>query len=220
MRSVFITGTDTEVGKTVAGCALVRRLVEMGQRVAALKPVASGGEKVDGALRNADALALMAAANVELPYSQVNPYCFAPAIAPHIAAAQAGVRIDPQRAARSAKGIEADWLLVEGAGGWLIPLNDEQLLPELARSFGCEVILVVGLRLGCINHALLSARQIEADGFRLVGWIANAVDPDMVCAEENVATLKQHLQAPLLAEIPWRAGEPRQSEVKWHDFLA
>lgn len=220
MRSVFISGTDTEVGKTVAACALVRRLVAMGQRVAALKPVASGCEWVDGQLRNADALALMAAANVALPYDQVNPYCFEPAIAPHIAAAQAGIHINPQHAARSAEGLDADWLVVEGAGGWLIPLDDDYLLPELARCFTDEVILVVGMRLGCINHALLSARQIQADGFRLTGWVANSIDPDMSCPAENLVTLERHLPAPLLAEIPWRAGEPRQSEVKWRNFLS
>ena len=208
MRTLFITGTDTEVGKTVAACALVRQLVAGGQKVAVMKPVASGCEWVDGQLRNEDALALMEVANVALPYGQVNPYAFEPAIAPHIAAARAGVLIEPARAASKAAGIEADWLVVEGAGGWCVPLDEQRLLPELVRCFTREVVLVVGLKLGCINHSVLSARQIEQDGFRLVGWVANEIDPAMSCREENLETLKGLLKAPLLMEIPWNSANP------------
>mgnify|MGYP001829070347 FL=1 len=203
MNTWFVTGTDTEIGKTYASCDLLRHLAATGCRVAGLKPVASGCEMTGDGLRNEDALALMAAANVTLPYPQVNPYAFEPAIAPHIAAERAGVRIDPDRAARSLEGIEADWVLVEGAGGWNIPLGRDRLLKDLAGAFTRQVLLVVGMRLGCINHALLSAQQIARDGFELVGWVANGIDPDMLEAGANLSTLDALIPAPRLALLPW-----------------
>ena len=219
MRTLFITGTDTGVGKTVAACALIRQLVAQGQRVAAMKPIASGCEWVDGQLRNEDALALMAAANVSLPYARVNPYAFEPAIAPHIAAARAGVRIEPGKAAGAAAGLAADWLVVEGAGGWCVPLDEQRLLAELVRCFTREVVLVVGLKLGCINHSVLSARQIEQDGFELIGWVANDIDPAMDCREENLSTLKGQLNAPLLMEIPWHSTKPGTGARNQRDLI-
>lgn len=219
MKTLFITGTDTEVGKTVAACALVSRLVAMGQRVAVMKPVASGSSWKAANLRNEDALALMQASNVQQPYASVNPYVFEPPIAPHIAAEQAGVQIDPSHIAAIAAQQAADVLVVEGAGGWLIPINDTQLLPDLVRPLTRDVVLVVGLRLGCINHALLSARQIVADGFRLIGWVANEVDPVMLNREANMATLCARIEAPLLAEIPWNETDPGQGDIRWHGFL-
>lgn len=215
MNTWFVTGTDTEIGKTFASCDLLTHLGGAGYRVAGLKPVASGCERTPDGLRNEDALALMAAANVTLPYEQVNPYAFEPAIAPHIAAAHAGVRIDPDRAARSLEGLEADWVLVEGAGGWNIPLGEGRLLKHLAGAFTRQVLLVVGMRLGCINHALLSAQQILRDGFELVGWVANAVDPGMLEADANLATLDELMPAPRLAFLPWRPGTAEHAAGAW-----
>lgn len=206
MRTCFITGTDTGVGKTRAACALIRHLAASGRRVAGFKPVASGCERTPSGLRNEDALAMMAVANVELPYATVNPVALEPAIAPHIAAAQAGQAIDPQRIAQVAAGIDADHLVVEGAGGWCVPLGPGLMFADLARLLTEQVILVVGLRLGCINHALLSARQIQRDGLRLAGWIANEIDPGMPVREENFEALLERLEAPLLARIPWQSN--------------
>lgn len=209
MKTWFITGTDTEIGKTFVAAALVRHLVAGGQRVAGLKPVASGCERSPQGLRNEDALALMAAANVPLAYDQVNPYAFEPPIAPHLAAAQVDVRIDPRRAAavltELASDRAADWVIVEGAGGWNIPLGDGLFLRDLVGAFTREVVLVVGLRLGCINHALLSAMQILRDGFELVGWVANGVDPEMLEQPGNLATLDEHMPAPRIGTMSYQA---------------
>lgn len=201
MKRWFVTGTDTEIGKTWVSCTLVRHLVAQGLRVAVMKPVASGCERVQDGLRNADALALMAASNVRQAYAQVNPLAFEPAIAPHIAAEQAGVRIDPIQLARGASDFEADLLLVEGVGGWCVPLGHGLMLSDLARTLADEVILVVGVRLGCLNHALLSAEKILADGFRLKGWVANLVEPDMPVQAENLATLEALMPAPRLGTV-------------------
>lgn len=203
MKRWFITGTDTEIGKTQVAAALIRHLVGQGYSVAGMKPVASGCESTGDGLRNEDALSLMAAANVAVPYEIVNPYAFEPAIAPHIAAEQAGQLIDVDRISAAAQTIEADYLVVEGVGGWCVPLGDGRLLAELARAMADEVILVVGMRLGCINHALLTAAQIERDGMPLKGWIANHVDPDMQAQSENLKTLQSLMPAHFLGELPW-----------------
>ncbi|MGY6587423.1 MAG: dethiobiotin synthase [Wenzhouxiangella sp.] len=196
----FITGTDTGCGKTTITAALARR---MGQNhsVACFKPVASGAEPdAQGRFRNDDALTLIDSASVKLPYETVNPVVLAPAIAPHIAAAQALVEIDVTALASGTQAIRADWRLVEGAGGWMVPLGSSTMTADLVRALEAEVILVIGLKLGCINHGLLSARAIQADGFRLRGWIANVPDPAMPVLEENIATLGQHL-GPALARF-------------------
>lgn len=202
MRRIFITGTDTEIGKTHAACALSRELVRRGHKVAALKPVASGCEVTPDGLRNEDALALMSATNIELDYEQVNPYSFEPAIAPHVAAARSGVSMSPTLVGQIAAPIESDFLVVEGVGGWCVPLGDELMQSDLAGVVCEEVILVVGLRLGCISHALLTAKQIERDGFRLSGWVANTLDPDMPVLADNIDSIEKRLTAPLLAVLP------------------
>jgi len=209
----FVTGTDTGVGKTHAAGGLIRHLVGRGQRVAGLKPVASGCAKTPLGLRNEDALALMAAANVALDYGTVNPYAFEPAIAPHLAAAAVGVEIDPDAIARIVNGIRADHIVIEGAGGWSVPLGRELMFADLARAVCRDVILVVGLRLGCINHALLSAEQIRREGFRLAGWVANTLDPAMPALAGNLETLKGKLTSPLLAVLPWDPAGG--AEVHW-----
>lgn len=214
MKRLFITGTDTEIGKTLVASALIRHLVAADYRVAGMKPVASGCENTDEGLRNDDALSLIAAANVELPYETVNPFAFEPAIAPHIAAQQAGRLIDINKISQLAQTIEADYLVVEGVGGWCVPLGESLLLWELAKATADEVIIVVGMRLGCINHALLTAAQVERDGLPLKGWIANHVDPDMQAQSENLATLQTLMSCPLLGTMPWQNSAQQISELK------
>ncbi len=215
MNTWFITGTDTEIGKTRAACDLLRHLAEQGHRVAGLKPLASGCERTPEGLRNADALDLMAASNVRLPYEKVNPYAFEPPVAPHLAAAAAGVELDLDVASGALKDIEADWLIVEGIGGWSVPLDERLLLRDLVQVFTRQVVLVVGMRLGCINHALLTVEQIQRDGFELVGWVANQLDPDMAELEGNQATLDRLLPAPRIGTIPSHDVEKQEVMGKW-----
>ena len=216
MRRWFITGTDTEIGKTFVACALMRHLATEGYRVAGMKPVASGCDHTADGLRNDDALKLAAAANVEIPYSLVNPYAFEPAIAPHLAAEQAGIDIDVDAIAQIARGIESDFLIMEGAGGWCVPLTAGRTLADLVRPVTDEVVLVVGLKLGCINHALLTAQQLRRDGMKLLGWVANTLDPDMPVLEENLQTLRNLMPAPLLCVMPYSPGAEGEVSVFWH----
>lgn len=208
MRGLFVTGTDTGVGKTAVAVGLLRILGGAGLRAVGMKPVASGSVQTDAGLRNADALALQAASTLPRPYEQVNPYAFAPPIAPHLAAAEAGVRIELSRviAAFHALSTGADVVVVEGVGGWQVPLCDCVGIPDMAAALALPVILVVGLRLGCLNHALLSARAIHADGLALAGWVANEIAPGFERRPENLATLRDAIPAPLLGDIPWQSG--------------
>lgn len=205
---LFVTGTDTGVGKTQVACGLLRAFVRRGQRAVGMKPVAAGAEPSAAGLLNDDVVALRAAGNVEAPLAEVNPYCFAPPIAPHIAAAEAGVTVSPQRIADAYAALvaRADVVVVEGAGGFLVPLNAEEDLGHLAQRLGLPVVLVVGMRLGCINHALLSAAAVRARGLELAGWVANHIDPAMARADDNVSALRQRLEAPLLARVPHGAS--------------
>jgi dethiobiotin synthetase len=214
MKRLFITGTDTEIGKTWVAGALIRYLVEAGYRVAGMKPVASGCEKTDAGLRNSDALRLLEASNVKLPYEVVNPFAYEPAIAPHIAAKEAERPIEIGRIIELSQVIEADYLVIEGVGGWCVPLGEYGLLAELAKAVADEVILVVGMRLGCINHALLTAAQVERDGMRLKGWIANHVDPDMQAQAENIATLQALMPCPFLGILEWNSANGKEAELK------
>ena len=204
-RGVFVTGTDTGVGKTLVATGLMRVLAREGLRAVGLKPVASGAVVTPQGLRNADALALAAESNVPLPYDLTNPYCFEPAIAPHLAAADAGVRVSVDDLVswypRATAGAEV--AVVEGAGGWRVPLHPAGFLSDLPERLALDVILVVGLRLGCLNHARLTAEAIERSGrCRLAGWVGSHVDPGFERVEENVATLGRLLGAPPLAVIP------------------
>lgn len=221
MKRLFVTATDTEVGKTVASCALIHGLTARGRRVAGLKPVASGSERIDGRLRNADALALQRAANIDLSYREVNPYAFEPPIAPHYAARETATAIDIDTIRTLAAAIETkhspDYLVVEGVGGWQVPLSDGEggddsrahrgglMLSDLVAALECRVILVVAIRLGCLNHALLSAERIRADGFELLGWIANRVDPQAARQEEQIQSLTRRIEAPRLGVLPWQS---------------
>ena len=215
-RGVFITGTDTGVGKTAIAAGLVRGLVAHGLRVAVMKPVASGSDFTPEGLRNADALKLIEVANVTAPYETVNPYCFEPPVAPHLAAKQAGIRMDTAlvRDRFDSLAAAADCVVIEGVGGWLAPLNDTQTVADLVRALGIPVVMVVGLRLGCLNHALLTQESIESRGMRLAGWVGNGIDPAMACRAENLATLERRLGQPPLAVVPFMSGEPAALELR------
>jgi dethiobiotin synthetase len=201
-KTFFVTGTDTEVGKTAVSCALLEAARVAGMRTAAVKPVAAG---CDAQGRNEDALQLMASMTEQLDYAQVNPVALAPAIAPHIAAAEEGRRLQASRLAGLCRGVmtgSADLVLIEGAGGWRVPLSPRETLADLARELQVGVILVVGMRLGCINHALLTAEAVRRDGLSLVGWVANQAGDQMQRHAENLDTLQRLLPAPLLGELP------------------
>ena len=211
-NGLFVTGTDTGVGKTVTSCALLRAYVGRGLRAVGMKPVASGAAMDSG--RNEDVAALDAAGNVEVALALRNPYSFAPAIAPHLAAARAGVKIELGRIDLAYRELarSADRIVVEGAGGAFSPLDDRHDMLDIAATIGLPVLLVVGIRLGCLNHALLSALAIRARGLTLVGWLANAIEPALPCFDENVATIEHRLAAPRLATLPWDpGGAPRWS---------
>jgi dethiobiotin synthetase len=200
----FVTATDTGVGKTLVTLGLMQLLQAQGKSVAAMKPVASGCERYATGMRNADALLLQQQASLTLDYGLVNPYAFEPAIAPHIAAQQAGVTIDTDKIINNYNELnkKADCVLVEGVGGWLVPLNDDETLADLARLLGVEIIMVVAIRLGCLNHALLTAASIRAAGCTLVGWVANLLPPLAESAQENISALKSRISAPLLGVLP------------------
>ena len=204
VRGCFVTGTDTGIGKTRVSAGLLRAMSAAGLKCAGMKPVASGADSTAAGLRNEDALALMAAASLDKPYAVVNPYCFAPPVAPHLAAREAKVEIglEPILTAYSDLCLGADAVVVEGVGGWQVPLSGTLELPDLARELGLPVLLVVGMRLGCLNHALLTARAIRADGLELAGWVANAIDSRFERPEANLATLSAALDAPLLGQLP------------------
>jgi dethiobiotin synthetase len=205
-RGIFVTGTDTGVGKTVIACALVRALRRAGRRVGVMKPVASGSFWTAKGLRNEDALALMEAAGLaeSTPYGEVNPYCFEPAISPHIAAKAANIEVDIDLIRRKFEGlaVRADWMVVEGAGGWLAPLNERETMADLARGLSLPALIVVGLKLGCLNHAQLTQRAVAAGGVPLAGWVASAVDPQMSHVTANLESLERVLGAPPLAVVP------------------
>ncbi len=203
---LFVTGTDTEIGKTVAAAALIRHLVAGGVRCAPMKPVASGAHMAGGRLVNEDALALLEAAGGGFEYGDVNPYVFADPVAPHIAAARGRtvIEFDVIDAARRRLAANADAVVVEGVGGWLVPLAPGLDVETLARRLALPVVLVVGLRLGCINHALLSVRAIESSGCAFAGWIANHLSDDFPEAGENIDAIRAGIGAPPLAEVAFR----------------
>jgi dethiobiotin synthetase len=203
-RGLFITGTDTAVGKTVVACALVRGFKSLGARVAVMKPVASGGLRTSSGLRNADAVALMAAAQTQAPYPLVNPYCFEPSISPHIAAKEAGIEVDAAMIRRNFETLasQADWVVIEGAGGWFAPINEHQTMADIAWQLSVPTLLVVGVKLGCLNHAQLTRLAIEARGVSFAGWIANGVDREVERGPENLASLERLLGEPALAVVP------------------
>ena len=208
MSDYFITGTDTGVGKTWVTLALMRALQDKGKVVVGMKPVASGCTKIDEDLHNDDAVKILQQSSKRpsqtLDYKTVNPYAFEQAVAPHIAAGLAGVKIDIEKIADDFYLLKegADCVLVEGIGGWCVPLGSEDMLADLVKRLDLQVILIIGLRLGCINHALSTVRAIQADGVHLCGWMTSQLDPDYAFLEETMMTLQARISAPLLGNLP------------------
>ena len=207
-QGYFVTGTDTGVGKTLVACSLLRAFAGRGMKVVGMKPVASGAELRAGALVNADVEQLIESGNVIAPREHVNPYCFEPPIAPHIAARRAGVTISLDRIETSARELSAlaDMVIVEGVGGFRVPLGADIDTAELAARLALPVVLVVGLRLGCLSHAALSVESVRARGLKLAGWVANHIDPEMAAADDNVRALDERIGAPRLARIAHAPG--------------
>jgi dethiobiotin synthetase len=205
IRGFFITGTDTDVGKTWVTLGLLKILADAGYQTAAFKPAACGAVETAQGLRNQDALLLGEQATLRASYDEVNPYFFAAPIAPHLAARDAGIRIELPRVKAwfDALAARAHVVIAEGAGGWLVPLNERDTVADLARCLGLPVILVVGMRLGCLNHALLSAEGIAQRGVKLAGWVANAIQPHFSELERNVEALRERIAAPLLGRVPY-----------------
>ena len=221
-QAYFIAGTDTDVGKTTIAAGLLHAARLQGLSTLGAKPVASGCTVTAKGLRNADAQALIDQSTFKLAYEAINPFAFEPAIAPHVAAREAGVALEVPALLKAMKHVldqGADFTLVEGAGGWRVPLSDHANLSDLAIALKLPVILVVGVRLGCINHALLSAEAIQRDGLRLAGWVANLVDAQTSRLEENLATLTERLPAPCLGRVP-RLPHADAASVSAHLDLA
>ncbi|WP_093287751.1 dethiobiotin synthase [Pseudoxanthomonas sp. CF125] len=204
MTGFYITGTDTGIGKTVASTALLHALRSQGLRAVGMKPVASGCERSEAGWRNEDALALLAASDPQPAYTDLNPYALPLPLAPEIAAREAGVQIELETLASAFRRLRdmADAVVVEGVGGWAAPLSATLDQADLVHALRLPVVMVVGMRLGCLNHARLTARAIAADGCELVGWIANHVDPDMQRQDENFELLRQRLRAPCWGRLP------------------
>lgn len=218
----FIAGTDTEIGKTTVAAGLLHAARQRGLSTAAAKPVASDCAMTEQGLRNGDALALLGECSLALDYAEVNPFAFAPAIAPHLAAREVGVELNVAALLAPVQHVlarGADLTLVEGAGGWRVPLTGGESLSDLAVALQLPVILVVGVRLGCINHALLTAEAIARDGLTLAGWVANVVDPATSRLDDNLATLAERLAAPCLGRVP-RLAEASPAAVAAHLDLA
>jgi dethiobiotin synthetase len=202
----FIAGTDTDVGKTFVSVALLKAAADRQLTTAALKPVAAGCESTPEGLFNSDALALQQAITADIAYELINPVALKDPIAPHIAAAQEGKRLSVDQLVNASQPVlegTQEFTLVEGAGGWRVPLNPKETLADMVKALDIPVILVVGMRLGCLNHALLTAEAIRNDGLQLVAWVANQIDEDMPVFDENLATLAHRLEAPCLGHIPF-----------------
>jgi len=203
--AIFITGTDTEVGKTHVACQLIEQYVSQGCKVIGMKPVAAGCELIDGIMVNEDVQQLTAASNVDAPLALINPYCFNEPIAPHLAAEKAGVKIEIDVIVKAFKQLQtmADVVIVEGAGGFLVPLNDGEDMADLAAALDIPIVLVVGLKLGCINHGLLTVEAIKARGLSLHGWVANHIDPEMQVQNENIQTIAKQLGVEPILVSEW-----------------
>lgn len=208
---IFITGTDTNIGKTYVTTGLLQQLKQQSYATIGLKPLSSGCFfNPEGELRNEDALALQQAASINLPYELVNPFIFEPPIAPHIAAAAAGLKLTVAQLnekIQPALNIAADFCLVEGVGGWRMPLNQEETMADFVKGNNFPVILVVGMRLGCLNHSILTAQAIQNDKITLLGWVANCIDPQMEFVDENIDMLQKWIKAPLLGKVTYNQKE-------------
>ena len=214
-KGLFITATDTDMGKTTIALALMQYLKRSGYSVAAFKPVAAGCNNTASDLRNQDAIQLQASSSIKVDYALLNPYAYEPPIAPHIAAekTQQPIKIDTIKQCYEKIRRLADWTIVEGAGGWLVPINKQQTMADVTLALDIPVVVVVGMKLGCINHTLLTFDSIKQHGCQIAGWIANTVDPDMDNFDDNLAFLKHKLPAPLLATIPYLQTTDKSIDV-------
>jgi len=208
-RGIFITGTDTGCGKTQVTLGLMRLLQTRGESVLGMKPVASGAVRTPDGLRNEDALRIQRQSSQKLPYDWVNPFAYEPPVAPHLAAAEAARPIEFETIVEGYSRLSgmADRVVVEGVGGWSVPLNDGATVGDLACRLDLPVILVIGMRLGCINHALLSEAAIRQSGAKLLGWISNRLEREMEAYEGNLSTLHERLSVPCLGEVPWLGAQ-------------
>ncbi len=217
ISSLFIAGTDTDVGKTVASKAILQAIASKGFTTIGYKPVAAGCERTEHGLRNSDALHLMKAATQEMPYEDVNPYALELPASPHIAAKHDNVEINYQVLSDKLNYLQskADIVLVEGAGGWRVPVSDTDCLSSWVQQEKLPVVLVVGVKLGCLSHALLTAESIEADGLTIVGWVANRINPGTEHYAEIIEVLEKRLNAPKLGEIPYVPSAKRSELGKY-----
>lgn len=223
MKAYFIAGTDTGIGKTTAACALLTRAKQQGLSTLGLKPIAAGCEQTAEGWRNSDALALQGCSTLKISYQEVNPIVLPEPLSPHLAAKAAGKRLTINQVSgyvRAAMSHRPQLLLVEGAGGWRVPISDRELLSALPKTLTLPVVLVVGLRLGCLNHAFLTAEAIAKDGLRLAGWIGNHIQPDMLALDDNIATLKQWLAAPCLGILPYQETPNYEQLAEYVDLSA
>lgn len=205
-NAYFVTGTDTDVGKTLVVSALLEKARQQNLRCMALKPVAAGGEQTPEGLQNQDAQQMMKYASIDLSYEEVCPVTLPDPLSPHIAAQKAGRTLNVDRITGYCRGgmmRTHDLCLIEGAGGWRVPISDRALMSDIAKALNLPVILVVGMRLGCLNHALLSAEAIYRDGLEIAGWVSTTVDPDMAARQENIETLNRRFPFPCLGHIPF-----------------
>jgi len=215
---LFITGTDTHVGKTYISAGILSAFNQLGWSTLGVKPVASGCDMIDDALSNVDTLAHQHHSSIKLSFEEVTPFAFLPAIAPHIAAEQAGVTLsvaEINKKTQTAMSTPANVSVIEGCGGWHTPLNKEETMADFVISNQLKVILVVGIRVGCINHSLLTFRAMQQEGAEVIGWIANCVDPDMKNGDENIATLKEWLPVPCLGVVAHGGEVEKAVDVKW-----
>ena len=212
-KAIFITGTDTGIGKTFYSCRLLETLNAKNYSTLAMKPVAAGATNNHGTLKNEDAVDLQQCASVKLSYQEVNPYCFSAAIAPHIAADKEGQKISLKFIQDQFLKLKekADFVIVEGVGGWQVPLNGSQTIADLAALLQIPLVLVVGIRLGCINHALLTVNSIQQSSVSFAGWVANILEPEMSALDENIITLQQLIPVPLLDVIQYQTGDSKSS---------
>jgi len=219
-KRYFIAGTDTDVGKTYITEALLRAGQQRGLTTLGLKPLAAGADLIDGHWSNDDARRLLAVSTLKLPYEQVNPVLLRAALAPHLAADMEQRRLTAQRLAGFCRGTlmtqQAQLTLIEGAGGWRVPLNNRETLADVAIELNLDVILVVGMRLGCLNHSLLTIEAIQRDGLRLAGWVANCIDPQMTSLDANIQSLISRIPAPLLGTMPF-LGVGEAAPAAWLD---
>ena len=222
MQGFYVTGTDTGIGKTRSSAALLHALRARGLRAVGMKPVASGCDRVDGEWKNADALALIEASDPRPAYADCNPYALPLPLAPELAARDAGIDVELRSIldAHARLAASADAVVVEGVGGWAAPLSPTLMQADVVRALDVPVVLVVGLRLGCLNHALLGARAIAADGCRLAGWIANGIDPGMDAIEDNIAMLRERLPAPCWGRLPFDPAAEAAASSRLLQILA